>query len=418
MAQGDRPFAEERHEPPEAERAEDAPGKGAKGRERRQSTRWRKTIPFSIRLRGDATFRQPKLDTIDVSERGFLFEYHEAFFVGTRFDVLMELSGEGVVFSARAVRVIEIERHRRYFVGAEFLDLSPEDRERLQGFVHRYRLDPFLRPLLGDRDGALFLQAGVPPIVRRGGELLPQGERALTPAEIERYLDEYVSPHDRRSLREGGTWPRRVELEGGGTFRLHLCLVGGEIAATFTPLSPIPTLSELGLPETVRELLAPGGGILFVSAATRGERHDILDRLVQTMSEEASRVIYVIGMPGDRIIPSRKSLVRQIEIPTDAPCVAAALQGLLPAPLEVVAVRYPEDCREELLSLAEGDTLVIAAWGIGSATDAIERFVRGFPPPRQEAAAFRLAARLRGVVSPPTAARSTDPPSISSGILR
>lgn len=247
----------------------------------------------------------------------------------------------------------------------------------------------------------LHIAAGMPPLMRLDGRLVPLQSDALDPDHAARLCLEPLDASQRRHFErsheldfafEGGDGLRcrgnllRTRAGVGGVFRLVPRVIRGA--------------AELGLPPAVERFADLPRGLVLVAGATGSGKSTTLAALVEKINRERQAHIVTIEDPIEFVYTPRLSLVRQREVERDTATFASALRGILRQDPDVVLIGEirDRDTAAAALQIADTGHLVLSTLHSNTAADAVQRMVALFPAEQQAQARQQLAAVLQGIV--------------------
>ncbi len=246
------------------------------------------------------------------------------------------------------------------------------------------------------------------PVVRVDGRLERLGERSVETGEVERLLAPHLGPRSARSLEATGSADLSLRLEGellgrGRALRLRVNLQrlrGGLAAAVRVLPERVPTLSELGLPERLADLVAAPSGLVLVCGPTGCGKSTTLAALVGEVNRRALRHVITIEDPIEYEHASRRAVIEQVEIGRDAPAFAPALRSALRRDPDVLLVGEMRDLETmaTVVTAAETGHLILSTLHTGDVAQAVHRIVDAFPSGQQTQVRYQLALSLRAVV--------------------
>ncbi len=173
-------------------------------------------------------------------------------------DEVVEVEGEVMrqVSDVKGPHVVEY--------GIKFLgDTIPEA---LNQFVKTIDVVPILRAALEQGTSAVYLVASRHALGRASGSLVPLSDGILSTKEIERLVFGMLTPAEREELRELKELSIPLDIPKLGLWRIDVHYQQGVIEATYRPTGrSAPSLEELGLPDSLRELLCANAGLILVT---------------------------------------------------------------------------------------------------------------------------------------------------------
>ncbi len=250
----------------------------------------------------------------------------------------------------------------------------------------------------------LLLVPGSPPVIRRAGRLEPcppvPGD-LLGDAEPSDLLAAALGPRDRRRLARDGSVDFSVSVPNVGRVRvnLHRTRRGNASALRILPRR-IPTLAELGLPETLHDLTRTARGLVLVTGATGSGKTTTLAALLDRIVRGEPRHVITIEDPVEFTHSNARAVIEQIEVGTDAPSFHAALVSTLRQDPDVILVGEMRDLEttRTVLTAAETGHLVLTTLHTNDVAQTVHRIVDLFPAEQQAQVRSQLSLALSAVI--------------------
>lgn len=264
------------------------------------------------------------------------------------------------------------------------------------------RLDSFLRVALDQRVSDLHVHAGKPPIVRLDGDLLPLPFRVLTPRDAKLLIEEILDPEQRATLEREQQVDLMYVLADGARFRANAFVQGDGLSAVFRAIpSRIPTLEELRLPNSVRELTLATHGLVLVTGPTGSGKTTTLAAMIQEINLNSARHVVMLEDPVEFVHASANCVVTQRQVGRDVVSFAEGLRSAMRESPDVLVVGELRDYESVALALhaAETGVLVLGTLHSTSAAGAVDRILDTVAEEGREQARGLLSVLLRGVVA-------------------
>jgi twitching motility protein PilT len=254
-----------------------------------------------------------------------------------------------------------------------------------------------------ERNGSdLHLSAGYPPMFRLGGELLPDGERVLTAAEIEALLMPLLGVEQRATFEQGGDLDFAHAHGTKARFRCNYLRKTTGPGAVFRIIpSRIKTLDDLGVPQGIRKLAELRAGLVLVTGPTGSGKSTTLAAMVDHINASRSGHILTIEDPIEFVHQPKKCLISHKEVGDHVPTFLDAIRsaGRENADVILVGELRGAETMKAALQLASFGVLIFATVHTNSAAATIDRFVNAFPAEQQPQIRGLLADSLSGVVA-------------------
>lgn len=247
----------------------------------------------------------------------------------------------------------------------------------------------------------LHVLADRPAMLRIGGELVKVGP-TLSADVVEKMIDAQVPERVKEELARDGSCDFALTHWSLGRFRTNVSRQRTGMKLTARPISErVPTLAELGLPESLVTATHHHQGLIVISGPTGHGKTSTLAALVDIINRERTDHIITVEDPIELVHPRKRAVISQREIGTHTRSFAAALKASLREDPDVIAVGELRDTETVRMALSASETghLVISTMNTPSAAKTIERLIDLFPPGDQAQVRMSLAGGLRMIVS-------------------
>jgi twitching motility protein PilT len=251
------------------------------------------------------------------------------------------------------------------------------------------------------RASDLHVLADRPAMLRIAGELVPQPE---TPSaeQAEQLLRVRVPDALREVLDSQGSCDFSLVHESFGRFRANVSRQRTGYKLTARPIGQVvPTLAELGMPETIANALEHHQGLIVITGPTGHGKTTTLSALVGILNRETTHHVITVEDPIEYVHETARAVISQREVGTHTKTFQAALKGALREDPDVIVVGELRDTETVRMALSASETghLVISTMNTPSAAKAIERLIDLFPPGDQPQVRMTLAGGLRLIIS-------------------
>ncbi|MDZ4199967.1 MAG: PilT/PilU family type 4a pilus ATPase, partial [Kiritimatiellia bacterium] len=241
---------------------------------------------------------------------------------------------------------------------------------------------------LAVREGAsdLHLSVDSPPVLRIHGEMHPLETPKLTPADTERLMRAITSEEQIQRIREIGGTDFGFGFRDLARFRISVFRQKGNFGMVMRQIpSKLMTLKEIGLPDSVRELLYRPRGLILVTGPTGSGKTTTLASMLHVINETRGAHIVTVEDPIEYYHEHRRSLVTQRELGVDVSSFSEALRRALRQDPDVILVGEMRDLEtmEAAITAAETGHLVFATLHTTGAARTVDRIVDAFPVEQQ-----------------------------------
>ena len=191
-------------------------------------------------------------------------------------------------------------------------------------------------------------------------------------------------------------------LEGVARFRLNIFFDRGKISCVMRALSTnIPSFSQIGLPDSVQQLLQRPRGLMLVTGPTGSGKTTTLASSIDWINSNNAHHILTIEDPIEFVFENKNCLVRQREVGEDTLSFSKALRSALREDPDIILVGEMRDLETISLAITAAETghLVMGTLHTSSASQTIDRIIDVFPTTQQQQIRVQLSASLIGVIS-------------------
>jgi len=255
------------------------------------------------------------------------------------------------------------------------------------------------------RGGAsdIHLKAGLPPMFRVDGSLVPlKDARRLPPEEISRMAFGIMNDYQKEKFKAQNELDLAYGVPGLGRFRVNVFQQRGTIGVVLRVIPfKISTIDQLVLPKVLEKVASEQRGLILVTGTTGSGKSTTLAAMVDFINTNETCHIMTIEDPIEFLIRDKRSIVNQREVGVDTLSFAQALKSALRQDPDVILVGEMRDLEtiETALTAAETGHLVLSTLHTLDATETIARIVSAFPPHQQKQVRLQLGAVLRAVIS-------------------
>jgi len=247
------------------------------------------------------------------------------------------------------------------------------------------------------------LKAGMPPILRLNGRLVPiKNHERLAPVEVANAAIAIMNETQKETFRRDHQVDLAYSVPGLGRFRVNIFNQRGAAGIVFRVI-PIKILSfeELHLPEVFHKIAEELRGLILVTGITGSGKSTTLASVLDYINNKRSAHIISIEDPIEFLHKDKFCLINQREIGFDAVSFAEALRGALRQDPDIIMVgeMRDRDTIETALTAAETGHLVLSTLHTIDAVETINRIVTTFPPYQQKQVRIQLASVTKAIIS-------------------
>jgi twitching motility protein PilT len=266
-------------------------------------------------------------------------------------------------------------------------------------------LNTLLKAVVDTGATDLHLKLGLPPVLRRDGELgTLEGWQPLSEADLETVLIGITerTPHRLETFRATGELDTSYMAPDLARFRVNGFKQRGTTSFAFRVIpAEVPGFADLRLPPGVQKLGDEYRGLILVTGATGSGKSTTLAALIGHINRTRRQHIVTIEDPIEFLHVDHSCIVNQREVGLDTDSFHQAMRRALRQDPDVILIGELRDAEsaETALQAAESGHLVLSTLHTVDASETIARIIEFFPGIKQQQIRSILAGVLRGVVS-------------------
>ena len=271
------------------------------------------------------------------------------------------------------------------------------DRDQALKFMH-----DLLRLMLQKNGSDLLITAGFPAAIKIDGRVVPQSNQPLSPAHTAELTRAVMNDRQAAEFEASKECNFAISPAGIGRFRANAFVQQGRVGLVLRTISSkIPTLEELSLPPSLRDIaLSKRGLVIFVGGTGTGKTTS-LAAMVDYRNENTHGHIITVEDPIEYIHAHKNCIIEQREVGIDTDSWEAALKNTLRQAPDVILMGEIRD-RETMdyaIAFSETGHLALATLHANSTNQAIDRIVNFFPEQRRQQLLMDLSLNVRAMIS-------------------
>lgn len=265
-----------------------------------------------------------------------------------------------------------------------------------------YEMNDLLELMVEEDASDLHIQVGQSPTLRISGRMVPVDGPALEPSDTEALMRSITSEASQESIKKTGGADFGFAYLDIARFRVSVLKAKGSYGMV---LRTIPNeffkLEDIGLPDTIKDLLTRPRGLILVTGPTGSGKSTTLASMINWLNETRQGHIITIEDPIEYYHDHKKSIVTQREVGSDTISFADAIRGALRQDPDVILVGEMRDLEtiEAAVSAAETGHLVFGTLHTTGAARTVDRIVDAFPEATKEQIRTQLASSIVAVIS-------------------
>ena len=265
------------------------------------------------------------------------------------------------------------------------------------------QLNDILKVAIKAGSSDIHVKAGLPPVFRIDGSLVPYKEAPrLSPDMVNQMDFGIMNQVLQKKFKENNEIDLAYGVPGLGRFRVNVFQQRGTIGIVFRVIPfGISTIEQLHLPKVLEHIAMEQRGLILVTGTTGSGKSTSLAAMIDYINSNRTCHIVTIEDPIEFLHRDKKSIVNQREVGFDTNSFAIALKSALRQDPDVILVGEMRDFEtiETALTAAETGHLVLSTLHTIDATETITRIVTVFPPYQQAQVRLQISTIIKGIVS-------------------
>jgi twitching motility protein PilT len=266
-------------------------------------------------------------------------------------------------------------------------------------------LDEILKLATERKASDVHLKAGVVPVVRRHGRMLPLSKKwkPMTTAQLSGFAEQLIKTEEERTKFDHF---KEVDLgygvKGVGRFRVNLFMQRGSVRIVARVISDVvPKFEDLNIPPIIEKIANRERGMILVTGVTGSGKSTTLAAIIDHINKHKNKHIITIEDPIEYLIRDHRSLISQRELGLDTTDFSTAMRAALRQDPDVILIGEMRDREtiETAMTAASTGHLVLSTLHTLDAQETINRILGVFESHQQEQIRRQLASTLQAVIS-------------------
>ena len=249
----------------------------------------------------------------------------------------------------------------------------------------------------------LFFTVGSPVKIKIEGKAQSVGKTVLDGELCKAAAYGIMNDHQIKGFEERLECDFAIALpDGTGRFRVNVFRQRGEVGMVLRRIpTEIPTTEQLGVPDTLKELIMHKRGLILMVGATGSGKSTTLAAMINHRNDNMQGHILTIEDPVEFSHPNKKSIVNQREVGVDTLSYRNALKASLREAPDVILIGEIRDreTMEAALELSNTGHLAISTLHANNSNQALERVINLFPQDLHKQLFMDLSLNIRAIIS-------------------
>ncbi len=241
---------------------------------------------------------------------------------------------------------------------------------------------------------------GAPVLFRIARKLVPATGQSLTSKQSERLSLELLTEAQQRQFHENLDYDF-MAIDDYGRYRVNVGYFDGDIGTVIRILAQRPrTLSELRVPEVIKELASSTKGLVLLTGSASQGKTTTMTAIIDEINSNSARHVITIEDPIEYLHTNKKGLVRQRQAGRDTKDFHSGLRAALRQNPDVISIGEMRDFETIKIALTAAETgcLVLSTLHIMSIDKIIERLLSFTATEDEGHIRYVLADTLVGVI--------------------
>jgi twitching motility protein PilU len=269
--------------------------------------------------------------------------------------------------------------------------------EQAKSFLHK-----LLTAMTKAGGSDLFISKDFPPSLKLQGKMQPLGSQKLT-GEVTRAL-----AHSIMNQRQRDEFARELECNFAiaipevARYRVNVFMQQMNVGMVIRTIpSEMPNFEQLGLPDTLKEIVMSKRGLVLVVGATGSGKSTSLAAMIDHRNRSSAGHIITVEDPVEFVHQSQQSLITHRDVGIDTHSWHHALKNTLRQAPDVILIGEIRDAEtmEHAIAFAETGHLCLGTLHSNSANQTIDRIINFFSEERRKQLLMDLSSNLKAIIS-------------------
>jgi len=265
------------------------------------------------------------------------------------------------------------------------------------------KFNDLLAKIVSEGSSDIHLHAGMPPMARKSGRMVPVADMKLSPKVTAALVDIMCDEDQKQAFHDQRQVDLAYAVEGIGRFRVNLFRQRGSVSAVLRVInSDESQLQVVNLPEeTINYFRDQEKGIMLVTGPTGSGKSTTMSRIIDELNKVHEKMIITVEDPIEYLHKPKKAVIVQREIGPDATTFKNALIAAMRQDPDVILIGEIRDQATAAAAIEAAQTghLVFATLHTQDTVRTINRILDLFPPEERDTARVLFAESCVGILS-------------------
>ncbi len=261
---------------------------------------------------------------------------------------------------------------------------------------------PLFKLMVDKKASDLFFTTHAPVMIKIDGKIMPVNKMELTPKMVRQAALELMNENQLEEFTRNLEIDFAVSEAGLGRFRVNIFHQRGNVAMVLRYVTPIlPTLEELGMPDSLKDLVMLRRGLILMVGAAGSGKSTTLAAMINYRNQNAASHIVTIEDPIEFLHSNQRSIVNQREIGLDTVSYERALRSAMREAPDVILIGEIRDrtTMQAAIDLAGTGHLAIATLHANNAPETLDRIINMYPSEQHAQVFMDLGQYIRAIIS-------------------
>ena len=261
---------------------------------------------------------------------------------------------------------------------------------------------PLFKLMVDKKASDLFFTTHAPVMIKIDGKIMPVNKMELTPKMVRQAALELMNENQLEEFTRNLEIDFAVSEAGLGRFRVNIFHQRGNVAMVLRYVTPVlPTLEELGMPDSLKDLVMLRRGLILMVGAAGSGKSTTLAAMINYRNQNAASHIVTIEDPIEFLHSNQRSIVNQREIGLDTVSYERALRSAMREAPDVILIGEIRDRTTMQAAIDPAGTghLAIATLHANNAPETLDRIINMYPSEQHAQVFMDLGQYIRAIIS-------------------